>query len=163
LVKKKKQNNFSKNILMQKIIISVLSFFFFLGINAQSQNPVSWQASYKSTSATEGEIIIRATIEKGWHTYSQKPTDAGPIPTNFKFTEVKNYSLIGKTEESNAHEEFVKAFDAKIAVFSDKAEFKQKIKFSKAGFAVSVKIEYMCCNDMMCLPPKTLDLEVRIQ
>lgn len=148
---------------MKKLIVSVLSFFYFLGINAQSQNPLTWQAIYKSTSATEGEIIIKAIIEKGWHTYSQKPTDAGPIPTSFKFIESKNYSLIGKTEESNAHDEFVKAFDAKIAVFSDKADFKQKIKFSKIGFVVNVKIEYMCCNDMMCLPPKTIDLEVRIQ
>ncbi len=130
---------------------------------SQTQNPVKWQATYKSTSATEGEVIITADIEKGWHTYSQRPTDAGPIPTSFKFTPSKDYELAGKTEEGNAHEEYVKAFEAKIFVFNGKAEFKQKVKVKKKGAAISVKVEYMSCNDMMCLPPKTVDLSVKAQ
>lgn len=131
---------------------------------AQNTNPVTWQATYKSISATEGEVIVTGTIEKGWHTYSQRATDAGPIPTSLKFTETKDYSLNGKTTESEAHEEYVKAFEAKVFVFSGKAEFKQKIKVnSKKPLTVALKLEYMCCNDMMCLPPKTIDLSVKVQ
>lgn len=143
------------------ITFTLISFF---GLISQNQNPLSWQASYKSISKTEGEIIITATIEKGWHTYSQRPTDAGPIPTSFKFTPSKEYQLVGKTEESNAHEEYVKAFEAKIYVFNNKAEFKQKIKIiGKSAVNINFKVEYMCCNDAMCLPPKTLDLSVKSQ
>jgi thiol:disulfide interchange protein DsbD len=149
---------------MKNIITFCISLFTFLSIQAQVQNPVKWVASYKSISATEGEIVISATIDKGWHTYSQKPTTDGPIPTSFNFTPSKQYQLIGKTEENQAHEEFQEAFGAKVFLFSDKAEFKQKIKItSKSGFAIPFKVEYMCCDDKMCLPPKTIDLNVKVQ
>jgi DsbC/DsbD-like thiol-disulfide interchange protein len=149
---------------MKKIIALCLVLFSISAIKAQGQNPVNWFATYKAISATEGEIIITARIEKGWHTYSQRPTEAGPIPTSFQFAPSTQYQLIGKPVETDAHEEFVKAFDAKIFVFTDKAEFKQKIKLSvKAGFNASFKVEYMSCNDMMCLPPKIIDLNVKIQ
>lgn len=150
---------------MKKLITLCLCFVAALGLKSQNQqNPVQWFASYKAISATEGEIVINALIDKGWHTYSQRPTDAGPIPTAFAFTNQGNYELVGKTQESDAHEEFVKAFDAKIFVFTNKAEFRQKIKLvGKSGFIIPFKVEFMCCNDNMCLPPKTIDLSVKTQ
>lgn len=147
-----------------KTLLCFVALLCTVSFKSQTQNPVTWTAIYKTVSATEGEILITANIEKGWHTYSQKPTEAGPIPTSFTFTKSKDYELVGKTEESNAHEEYVKAFEAKVFVFSGKAEFKQKVKMrSKAGFAIPLKVEFMSCNDMMCLPPKTIDLSVKTQ
>lgn len=130
----------------------------------QTNNPVTWHAVYAPVSAMEGEVVITASIEKNWHTYSQRATDAGPIPTSFVYTPDKSYTLIGNTIESNAHEEYVKAFEAKIFVFTDKAVFKQKIK-RNAGqpFSLKLKLEYMACNDAMCLPPKTEILEVQVK
>jgi DsbC/DsbD-like thiol-disulfide interchange protein len=147
---------------MKKILTFLFTILAGSVMFSQAQNPVSWSAVYKSLSATEGEIIITGNIEKGWHTYSQRPTDAGPIPTSFTFTPSKSYKLKGKTEESDAHEEFVKAFDAKIYVFTGKAEFHQKITVTGKNFTIPVKIEYMSCNDMMCLPPKTTELQVKV-
>lgn len=146
-----------------KTILSLVFTIFSIAAFAQQQNPVKWNATYRSLNDKEGEVIITAAIDNGWHTYSQRPTDAGPIPTSFSFTPNKDYELNGKTEESNAHEEYVKAFEAKVFVFSGKAEFKQKIKVKKKGALIAFKVEYMCCNDMMCLPPKTLDLSVKAQ
>jgi len=149
---------------MKKLFALAFSLFAFLGVKSQGQNPVTWQAVYKSISATEGEIVITPKIEKGWHTYSQKVSADGPVATSFKFTESKQYALVGKVVESNVHEEFDKAFDAKIFVVTDKSEFRQKVKLSaKGGATVALKVEFMCCNDMMCLPPKTVDLTVKAQ
>ncbi|MBA3662699.1 MAG: sugar transporter [Bacteroidetes bacterium] len=148
---------------MKQLLILLFAAFCFTGYTAQTADPVKWHATYKSVSKTEGEIIISATIDKGWHTYSQRETDAGPIPTSFKFTPSKLYSLVGKTTESNAHEEYVKAFEAKIFVFHDKAEFIQKVKLTGKASLITFKVEYMCCNDMMCLPPKILELSVKTQ
>jgi thiol:disulfide interchange protein DsbD len=146
---------------MKKLILSFLLFSVFM-LQAQ-QNPVSWFATYKKISASEGEITITAAIEKGWHTYSQRPTDAGPIPTSFKYNDLKQFTLIGKTEESDAHEEFVKAFDAKIFVFNGKATFTQKVKMLAKNPIIKINVEYMCCNDNMCLPPKTVELNVKTE
>jgi hypothetical protein len=130
---------------------------------AQQKNPVSWKASYTLKSATEGEITITGTIEKGWHTYSQRLTDAGPINTSFTFTPMKSYKLEGSIEDRGAHEEFDPAFDAKIFLFNDKAEFSQKIRLTgKGGFTLPFKVEYVCCNSSMCLPPNVVEVKVKI-
>ena len=136
-----------------------------LGLSSYAQqNPVKWFASYKALSATEGEILITASIDKGWHTYSQRPTEAGPISTTFVFANAGNYELVGKTEESGAVEEYDKAFEAKIFSFNNKAEFRQKVKvIGKKGFIIPFKVEFVACNDNMCLPPKTIDLSVKTQ
>lgn len=142
----------------------ILGVFFvpFLTVS-QILTPVKWDGHYKELSNGEAEIIITANIESHWHIYSQRPTDAGPIPTSFVFSEAKAFQLIGKTEEENAKEEFVKAFDAKIFVFTGKAIFKQKIKrINLKSFSTVVKLEYMTCNDEKCLPPKTVDLTVEV-
>lgn len=148
---------------MKFILFCLFAMTASMGLS-QAQDPVKWTVSYHPVSASEGEIVIHAAIDKGWHTYSQRPTDAGPIPTSFTFTPSKNYDTVGSVTESEAHEEFVPAFDAKIFVFTGKAEFRQKISIkAKPGFPVAVKVEYMTCNDMMCLPPKTAELTVKIQ
>ncbi len=127
-------------------------------------HPVTWQAKYKATSAGEGEIIYYRYHSKRMHTYSQRATEAGPVPTSFSYVPDKNYKLIGTTEETGAHEEFVQAFDAKIFVFKDKAEFKQKIKLNgKGATTIKCMVEFMCCDDKMCLPPKTAELVVKVQ
>jgi len=147
-----------------KKILFFLSFGLATLLNAQQHDPVHWSARYVKTSATESELIITAVIDKNWHTYSQKATADGPIPTSFTITPPKGAQLDGPVSESDPHEEFVPAFGAKISVFSDKAEFRQKLKTNgKSGQSVLIKVEYMTCNDMMCLPPKTADLSVKMQ
>jgi len=147
-----------------KCLLSVL--FLCLASVGFSQNtlkPVTWSATYVEKSATEGEIVFTATIQKKWHIYSQRPTDVGPIPTSFTVTPNVNVNLVGKVEEEAAHEEFVPAFDAKVFVFSDQAEFRQKlIRKSNAAFTVSTALEFMTCNDLQCLPPSTLQFVVAI-
>jgi thiol:disulfide interchange protein DsbD len=149
---------------MKKILVLLCLSLMCFKIQSQPQEPVKWTASYKSLSPGEGEITIIANIDKNWHIYSQDATKDGPIPTSFNFKPSKDFQLLGKPIEIGAHEIFDKTFEAKISSFSDRAEFKQKIKLTaKTGFVVSFKVEFMCCNDMMCLPPKTVDLSIKVQ
>lgn len=147
-----------------KKLLFFFSLFASLFSFSQAPNPVKWEASYSSINSDEGEIIITAKIDKGWHIYSQNiAPDAGPIPTTFNYTPGTNFELVGKTIEGNAHEVFDKAFDTKLLIFDDKAEFKQKIKLKNSkGFTTIVKLEFMTCNDMQCLPPKTIELLVNV-
>lgn len=141
--------------------LSLLSLFF---LNTNAQNTVTWTASYQPINATEGEILIHASILTGWHLYSQKAVDDGPIATTFTFPQQKGFQLLGSTAESEAHEEFDKAFGTKIRSFSGSAEFRQKVKLAgiKKGEVLAFKVEFMTCDDMTCLPPKTVDLSVSI-
>ncbi|MCD6017840.1 MAG: disulfide bond formation protein DsbD [Bacteroidetes bacterium] len=149
--------------IMKHIILLV---FFFSAVTGFSQNalkPVTWSVSYVEKTATEGEIVFKAIIEKKWHIYSQRPTDVGPIPTSFTVTTDSNLELVGKTEEMEAHEEYVTAFEAKVFVFSGEAIFKQKVKRKNAkGFSVNTSLEFMTCNDVQCLPPSTQNFTVAV-
>lgn len=148
---------------MKKLLLfCALAFTTF--VSAQQMDPVHWSVRYAKISATEGEVIITAVIDKNWHTYSQKASADGPIPTSFTITPPKGVQLDGAVKESDPHVEYVPAFGAKISVFSDKAEFRQKLKTNaKSGQTLSIRVEYMTCNDMMCLPPKTAELSVKMQ
>ena len=149
--------------IMKKLFAFIFALFALQMFSQNALKPVTWNVSYVEKSLTEGEIIFKATIEKKWHIYSQRPTDVGPIPTSFTVTPNSNFELIGKVEEENAHEEFVAAFDAKVFVFSGEAVFKQKVKRkSSKAISVNTSLEFMTCNDIQCLPPSTLNFTVMI-
>lgn len=143
-----------------------LSLFLLLNLAVFSQaplSPVSWSVSYTDLPNNEGELVFKAKIDPKWHIYSQRPTDAGPIPTSFSITPGAGIELVGKVQENDAHEEFVAAFDAKVFIFEKEAVFKQKVKRkTKAGAKISATVEYMTCNDRQCLPPKIVDLSTDI-
>ena len=148
---------------MYKLLLPLLIFFQLTSFSQNQLNPVSWTITYVDKPNNEGEIIFKAKIDKNWHIYSQRPTDAGPIPTSFSVTPNANMALTGKVEEANAHEEYVKAFEAKVYVFEGEAVFTQNIKRkSKSSFTIATSLEYMTCNDMQCLPPKTIELTVTV-
>lgn len=150
--------------IMKKTLALFIGLFVFVTSYSQTESHVTWTANYKSLSATEGEITIVATIDKDWHTYSQQANNAVPFPTLFSFKESKDYQLSGKTEEKNAHVEFDAALGEKLLVFTDKAEFKQKVKLNtKGSHTVLFTVEYISCDNKMCLPPTTKDLSVKIQ
>ncbi|MDP3567522.1 protein-disulfide reductase DsbD domain-containing protein [Sediminibacterium sp.] len=147
-----------------KILLTIcIGLFSFLNSHSQ-EKPIKWDVSYTPVSATEGEIIIKAVIEKGWHTYSQQANNAVPFPTLISYKESTQYQLIGKTEEKNTHEEFDEVLKAKLLVFSNKAEFKQKVKLNtKSPQTILLKVEYILCDNKKCLPPTTIDLEIKTQ
>lgn len=146
-------------------MIKFFSCFFLISFLALSQkDPVTWNVRCNNGSNNTATIEITGLLEKGWHTYSTRQLAEGPVPTSFTFHPAPFYELYGSIQEIGAHEEYVSAFDAKLTLFSRKALFVQEIKKTKPyGGKIKISMEYMCCNDKMCLPPKTIDLWVEIQ
>ncbi len=132
------------------------------GSHAQIFEPVKWdfRVDQKGKEAT---LVFTATIDKGWHLYSQFIDDGGPIPTAFVFDESDKYVLIGSTTEGEPEEYFDPNFEMDLKFFSNKAEFKQKIKVSAAAaFKLSGYVEFMVCDDERCLPPDQVDFSLDI-
>ncbi|HRY99170.1 MAG TPA: cytochrome c biogenesis protein CcdA [Bacteroidales bacterium] len=124
-----------------------------LSLSAQILEPVKWSFSSKKLSDTEAELVFTATMDPGWHLYSQFLKPGGPIPTAFKFTESPAYRLLGKVKEPKAHTEFDAIFKMDVSYFDGKAEFRQKIQvLSAKDFVVEGTFEYMTCNDETCIP-----------
>jgi len=137
-------------------IITVFSTF------GQLVDPVKW--SYRvEQKGQEATLIFKATVDKGWHVYSQFIPDGGPIPTTFTFTPDNNYALVGKVTEPKGEEVFDSNFDMKLKYFENTAEFKQKIKLtSNKAFKIKGVVESMACNDRNCTPPNPVDFEFSI-
>lgn len=108
---------------------------------------------------------MKASIEKGWHLYSQYILPDGPIPTSFKFTPGKDYKLAGKVKEGVPIKKLEPAFDnMELKFFENSAVFKQIIKTtSDKNFTVKGELEFMVCNETKCLPPEVIDFEFKIE
>jgi hypothetical protein len=146
---------------MKKVILAIAILAMSIGAKAQIETPVKWSYSSKKISATEAVIFLRATIEDGWHIYSQNVKDGGPIKTSFTFAPSKEYSLVGKPSEPKAVTKYEKSFSMNVSYFEKEVIFQQKIKLnSPTASVVKGKLEYMTCNDHKCLPPDDVDFSV---
>ena len=147
-----------------KKFIAVFSLIiaFTFSTNAQIHDPVKWNTSVEKISENEFDLVITANIESGWHLYSQNIPEAPirPIPTSFKFEEVKkDFELVGKTTEGEGHEEHDPVFDMVIKYFEDQAVFKQRVKIlSDSKITIKGALEFMVCDDTNCLPPTDVDI-----
>ena len=139
-------------------------------LQAQILDPVKWKTRVEQAPERPGEAVLvaEATLEGGWHLYSQFVDPNGPVPTTFNFPApkgVKGFKTVGKTGEGKPISQFDKNFGMELKFFAVKASFRQKIAFdpSSKPFAVAATVEYMVCNDEMCLPPDFRDLNFRVE
>lgn len=149
---------------MRRYILLLLLSIPFLG-NAQVQNPIKWAYKLKKVNATTYEVQVSATIDKGWHIYSQTTPDGGPVPTTIKFAKNPLVTLVGASKEVGKLEQrHEKLFGVDVKQFSNSVSFVQTIKV-KAAVKTSVigTVEFMVCNDTQCLPPTTNKFSLPIQ
>lgn len=149
---------------MRKIILALLLLATTIVCNAQIQNPAKWTFSSRSTGVGEAQLVITATIDDGWHLYSQFIADGGPVPTSFKFDKSADYELVGKVKETSpVIKAFEKVFNMDIAYFEKRAVFVQKIKLKKPSVTVKGTVEFMLCNDSQCLPPDDHEFSIAVK
>jgi thiol:disulfide interchange protein DsbD len=149
---------------MKKPVLFLFSFF--IVSVAVAQNPVSWAFSSKKVSANVYELRLTATMQPGWHLYSQnQPADAVAQPTSFVFNSHPLLALDGKVKEVGKLEKF---HDPKLEVsanqYSGKVDFVQVVKVrGNAKTNVTGKLEFQTCDDKKCLPPKTVPFSIALR
>jgi len=146
---------------MKKVLLLMIVFMISAGAYAQIESPVKWSYAAKKLNNNEAVILLRATIQDGWHIYSQNVKDGGPIKTSFKFTPSNEYALVGKTSEPTPVTKYEDAFKMNVSYFEKTVTFQQKIKLkSNKATAIKGQLEFMTCNDKKCLPPDDVDFTV---
>lgn len=148
---------------IRSVLLLLISIFALTDTSAQIQRPVKWSFSCDRKDA-DGTLVLKAKIDKGWHLYGQNIPAGGPIPTSFKFNPDKKFALSGKTAEPAAEEVYDPNFDMKVTYFADEAVFRQKVRFTSGeSFVISGTVEFMVCNDQMCLPPDEVEFEIQVK
>jgi hypothetical protein len=132
---------------------------------SQVKNPVKWTFAAKNIDPVTYEINLTATLDAGWHIYSQTTPDGGPSATVITFTQNPLITLDGGVKEvGKLEQKFEELFGVDVKQFSNKVVFVQTVKLkAKAKTAVNGTVEFMSCNNKECLPPSSQKFSVSIQ
>ena len=150
---------------MKKFIsLLLITLGLFTGLKAQIYDPVKWNTSVEKVSDSAFYLVTTATIQSGWHLYSQNVPDGGPIPTTFSYKTNEHFELQKNTIEPNGIEIDDQVFEMRIKYFEHEAVFKQLIKINNPDLSViNGEVEFMVCDDKNCLPPTIQELEFKIK
>jgi thiol:disulfide interchange protein DsbD len=145
---------------MKKFTYILLLITFFA--QGQILNPVKWKSKVVQKSDTEFELVMEATIKNEWHMYSQYTPDGGALPTVFNFKNAKgNYSLVGKTKESQYKKVFNDIFEVDEYYFAKTAQFKQVIEVTNTKLReVKVYVEYQACKEQCIQQDNTFTFQL---
>ena len=148
---------------MKKIILTALTSI--IGTVAYSQilAPVKWSYAARKIDKEQAVVFIKATIDKGWHIYSQNVADGGPVKTSFRFDKSDDYTLNGNTSEPKAVSKYEKAFSMNVQYFEQSVIFQQKVKLKNGQASVNGTLNYMVCSNQQCLPPEDVEFSIPVK
>ena len=119
---------------------------------AQMDDPVQWSATTKRIDASKFEVVISASIDEGWHLYSTKLPEGGPLPTNFSFEKPVGYKLIGNIKEvSKSKTEHDEIFNLDLSYFEGEAVFSQLIEVDTDEAPINITVEFQACYADKCI------------
>jgi Disulphide bond corrector protein DsbC len=144
-----------------QFLLSLLTFLSFL----HGKNPVTWTSESVKINANEYNLVFTANIEDGWNIYSQYlKNDDGPVKTSITYDNKAGFELVGKNEETG---EIKKIMDEMLGMevikIKHKGIFTQRIKVINLTKPISGNIEFMCCNDQQCLPPRQIPFSIDLK
>lgn len=137
-----------------------------IGFAVQGQSPVSWTFSSRKIDDKTFEVHMTATMQKGWHLYSQnQPEDAIANPTTFSIAPNPLIKLDGGIKEVGKMEKFKdEKLDLSANQYSNNVDFVQVVKLKgSAKTNVSGSVEFQTCDDKKCLPPKTVNFSIALK
>ncbi|MDR2388946.1 MAG: thioredoxin family protein [Tannerellaceae bacterium] len=125
-------------------------------MEGQIMTPVKWKVILEDSSPEEKTILFTATIDQGWHLYDMNLPAGGPVSTSFDYELFSGAERIGHPKPSvQPTTLYDELFGMELRWYSRQVSFAQKIKITDAGkFKIVGEVEFMACNDEMCLPPE---------
>lgn len=137
-----------------RILLAILSLLPALMVLGQD-HPVRWSFSAEEDPAGAPFVALRADCDEGWHYYALTlPRDDGPFPTVVSLDPSTAYEAAGPTVEPVPVEVEDPNFMMLVRYHGDDSVFRLPLKrLTKEAFTATGGVEFMCCNDRMCLPP----------
>jgi thiol:disulfide interchange protein DsbD len=142
--------------------------FLFLTVSGFAQmgsaKQVSWTFASKKIGDKRYEVRLTATISGNYHLYAQVAGVEGPVPTTITFTPNPLLTPDGKPlEQGKKITKMEEAWDGKVNFYEKTVTFVQVVNAkTKAKTSLNGKIEFMVCNDELCLPPAEVPFKIAI-
>ena len=147
---------------MRKTLTSLLVLLWTSIAFAQLTEPVKWTTHTEKISETEYDLVFKATIEKGWHLYSQYNPEMASLPIEFDSDQKDDlFTFEGKAKESPTETSFTKTWGKDEIYFSHTAMLKQRIKLKKEGVKeVVVSVYGQSCKESCVQIEKTFTFDL---
>ncbi|MCW5959022.1 MAG: thioredoxin family protein [Pyrinomonadaceae bacterium] len=152
-----------KQITIIKVFLTVFSVLVLFSPITPAQNPVSWSLEFPKEVKTikkgeKAELKLKAAIEPKWYLYDVSQPGSGPFPTKITVPDSKTYKIQGGVTSEGAVEKFDPNFKTNTRIFSESAIFKVLLSSDTdiENSEVEVNVRYQVCDDSVCLPPKTV-------
>ncbi len=124
--------------------------------------PVDVRVSRRQLSATEIEVVFTAAIAPGWHIYAPDCPPGGPNPATLTTEKAVGAKAVGGLKASgNARSLFDPVFGMQVKYFEGQAVFAQRYRITSPAYAVKGYLEYSACDERSCMPPTTVDFELK--
>ena len=124
--------------------------------------PVDVRVSRRQLSATEIEVVFTAAIAPGWHIYAPDCPPGGPNPATLTTEKAVGAKAVGGLKASgNARSLFDPVFGMQVKYFEGQAVFAQRYHITSPAYAVKGYLEYSACDERSCMPPTTVDFELK--
>ncbi|MGV3527723.1 MAG: protein-disulfide reductase DsbD domain-containing protein [Flavisolibacter sp.] len=131
----------------------------------ENTDPVTWSFEQEKKHAGEFLIKAKATLQPGWHIYSQATPEGGPVPTKLRFQPNPLVALKGNVQENGKIEQhYEPLFEVDVMQFSDQVSFVQGVQV-KPGVNTKLNgsVRFMACNSQLCMPAKELPFSVQLE
>lgn len=147
---------------MKKGLFLVLLLAFFANGFAQILEPVKWKNRVEKISDTEFNLVMEASIDNGWHVFSQFTPEGASLPMVLKFADQKgNYQLLGKATESPYKKVYSEVFEVDEYIFEKSFMLRQKVKITNAKTTkIKVSIDYQVCKESCINAYKELTFDI---
>jgi len=125
-------------------------------------DPVKWSHHVEKISDTEYDLVVKATIDKDWHLYSQHNPDGASLPIEFWSEQADSlFTFEGKALESPTEKAYNKTFDKEEIFFSHNAMLKQRFKLKdKETNNVEITIYGQACKEACIQLEETFKLDL---
>ena len=136
---------------------------------AAAADPVAWKLTPPSAPVKAGARFtakLLAAVQDGWHMYSLKPMAEGPIAPRIWIAEGQPFALAGGVQAPDPQAMQDPSFGMEVELYEGEVEFTLPVRVAASASPGAQKLvvsaSYQSCNNKLCLPPKTVKVEVPI-
>lgn len=137
------------------ITLVLITLLAVMPASAQILQPVHWTQSIHMTGSDRGEVVLKATIDGGWHMYSHDcDPAAGPSPLSVTFPVLKGVRLEGGLKSDKASiRKYDDMFGTDVNYWEGGVTLRQAFVATESSFTIDGVLKYAACNDQNCIPP----------
>ena len=134
---------------MARIAVFFLALcLWFSGYTQFSATQVSWDKQWEKIEDSRYRLIFNATIEEGWHIFSQYSPEGGSQPAFFEFIESDAYKRLGPVIEPTPEAYYNDVFEVTEQIFSNEVRFEQVVEIYDLSKPIEITLYYQVCKEL---------------